>query len=298
MGVISTIPDLIERGLPIGISEGIAIDTVFSMVKPCTKRMHNKLLLRKHTLIVLLHFGVLTGLYGIMNLLFSLEPHIKPIAIENLHLGELPQESLPSSDGYKSDISDISAHSVEPDPCLRDRCLFNEFTVWEDWRACKSLQLKGRVWETSKSGGVVGLTRLERVRNTSDADNNKHEARGVTYNSFDGYIIRHSKDLPWQRTNYSAVLLEFRPLHERLAFSIQNAMYNLPVHWRIQVVGGPSICNATRQLFPVEVAAGKIVLTDIGERTMKHVSNLTVYVPITFSRLVLTILYCDLAIRG
>lgn len=88
--------------------------------------------------------------------------------------------------------------------------------------------------------------------------------------AFDAFIIQYKNHLPWEGSNFTAVLPEFRFFEVPLIFSINNIMNNLPVHWRIQIVGGPAICDGMRRLFSVEVAAGKIVLTDVGDRHPDH----------------------------
>jgi hypothetical protein len=92
--------------------------------------------------------------------------------------------------------------------------------------------------------------------------------------TFDDFIIKHKAALPWNDSNFTAVLLEFRPLRAALQFSIDNVMNNLPVHWRIQVVGGASICLAVREIFPCEVEAGKILLIDLGFDKLSRVSGI------------------------
>ena len=88
--------------------------------------------------------------------------------------------------------------------------------------------------------------------------------------AFDAFIIQYEDHLPWQESDFTAVLPEFRFFEAPLIFSINNIMNNLPVHGRVQVVGGPAVCDGMRRLFPVEVAAVKVVLTDVGDRHPDH----------------------------
>lgn len=72
-------------------------------------------------------------------------------------------------------------------------------------------------------------------------------------------------EAPWHRPSSCAILLEFRPLKDRLNWSLTNALDNLPVPWCIQVVGSPAVLRAVNASFPVEVLVGKIRLTDLGD---------------------------------
>lgn len=83
--------------------------------------------------------------------------------------------------------------------------------------------------------------------------------------SIEAFIATQAHRLPWSlQSDTTAVLLEFRPLASQMHFTVDNAKANLPVQWRIQIVGGPAVCRLAQQLFPVDVAAGKIVTTDSG----------------------------------
>jgi hypothetical protein len=88
--------------------------------------------------------------------------------------------------------------------------------------------------------------------------------------SFDAFIESEALRLPWSveaaadGTTGTAVLLEFRALPHQLRFAVRNAIGNLPVQWRVQVVGGAAICRLAKPLYPHEVAAGKVVTTDLG----------------------------------
>lgn len=70
---------------------------------------------------------------------------------------------------------------------------------------------------------------------------------------------------PWHRPSSCAILLEFRPIKDRLRWSIANALDNLPVSWCVQVVGSPAVLEAVNASFPVEVAVSKIRLLDMGD---------------------------------
>lgn len=88
--------------------------------------------------------------------------------------------------------------------------------------------------------------------------------------SFDAFIESEAMRLPWSveaaadGTTGTAVLLEFRALPHQLRFTLRNAIDNLPVQWRVQLLGGPAICRLAKRLYPHEVAAGKVVTTDLG----------------------------------
>ena len=73
-----------------------------------------------------------------------------------------------------------------------------------------------------------------------------------------------AKKAPWHSPSSCAILLEFRPLEDRLQWSITNALDNLPVSWCLQVVGSPAVLESVHASFPVEVAVGKIRFLDLG----------------------------------
>lgn len=157
----------------------------------------------------------------------------------------------------------ITLHTDNPH-LFYDRCMVDDYTPWTSWKDCKIHELEGCHGKATTLEDMEGLNRTDTLlsqillfqKNVSLVDD---------------YILKHKDILPWSVSNFTAVLLDFRPLRRKLAFSITNVMDNLPLQWRIQVVGGASICNEARNLFPVEVAAGKLVLTDIGDRPMHKV---------------------------
>lgn len=139
-------------------------------------------------------------------------------------------------------------------------CRPDEYTVWEEWRSCITLYLVEMRWTNENKGG------------RSPCNVSIHLPAVNTV--FEEFILHQSDLLPWSSpSNVTVVLLEFRALDRQMTFTVKNAMDNLPVHWPIQVVGGPSICALATRLFPVEVAAGKIVLTDLGIDTENHVQD-------------------------
>jgi hypothetical protein len=146
--------------------------------------------------------------------------------------------------------------------CPRDHCLLDDYVAWDDWKACKSQELV-----------VTSMDRAPHmVPDESPINQGATDRPSANATLFDAFIMQHRNQLPWsQGSTFAAILLEFRAQENRLLFSIRNVMNNLPVQWRVQVVGGSAICNATLRLFPAEVAAGKIVATDIGERFVSHV---------------------------
>jgi hypothetical protein len=75
--------------------------------------------------------------------------------------------------------------------------------------------------------------------------------------------------------NYTAILLEFRPWETELTFSLNNALDNLPLQWRIQLIGGPAIIALTNRLFPLEVQVGKIIVTSLNgpKKGLEHVPD-------------------------
>jgi hypothetical protein len=117
-------------------------------------------------------------------------------------------------------------------------CPVTQDTIWEEWRQCQSIA-------------------LSKVSN------------GET---FDEFIVRNGARLPWNlHSNQTAVLLEFRDIQSRVSLIINNMIINLPVLWRVQVLGGDAVCRLMRRLFPHEVAAGKIVVTHIDKDNVEQV---------------------------
>jgi len=139
-------------------------------------------------------------------------------------------------------------------------CRPDEYTVWEEWRSCIIQYLVDMRWTEENEGGALPC----------NVSRNLPAVNTV----FEEFILQQSDLLPWSSpSNVTVVLLEFRALDRQIAFTVKNAMDNLPVHWPIQVVGGPAICALATRLFPVEVAAGKIVLTDLGIDTQTRVQD-------------------------
>ena len=112
-------------------------------------------------------------------------------------------------------------------------------TVWQEWQACLTTH-----FATNQGEHTIGFQQL---------------------------ITTPRARRLWATSNHTAVLLEFRAWERELSFSINNILTNLPVHWRIQIVGGPDIIALAQQLFPAEIQAGKVVLTNLGYDKMKQV---------------------------
>jgi hypothetical protein len=147
-----------------------------------------------------------------------------------LHLTEPTTLTTSPATPSTAGSPNLSSSSTTTTTVAVDACRPHEGVVWEEWRAC-----------------VIA------------------HALASRHISFETFIVEQAARLPWSlRSNHTAVLLEFRPLERQLAFSIRNAMDNLPVHWRVQAVGGPGVCKLVRQIFPIEVHAGKVVVTDLG----------------------------------
>lgn len=151
--------------------------------------------------------------------------------------------------GRSHDLCTYYQHSDtrrREDPCRPD-----EYTAWDEWRGCVTRLLVLKQWKSYNERGTLASS--------------SPVALSATTTVFEKFILQHSDHLPWSLSpNVTIVLLEFRAQGQKLAFTVRNAIDNLPIHWPLQVVGGPSICRTMTQLFPVEVAAGKIVLTDLG----------------------------------
>lgn len=114
--------------------------------------------------------------------------------------------------------------------------------AWSDWKGCMQRFLD--------SGGWLGSTeQRERQRDSGP---------------FPDFLQRCKSHLPWtgsSSSNHTAVLLEFRALERQMRFSVDNIMGNLPIDWRIQIIGGPSTCKLALELFASEIAAGKVIIT-------------------------------------
>ena len=124
------------------------------------------------------------------------------------------------------------------DSNLDASCPVTQDTIWEDWKHCQSVA-------------------LSKVSN------------GET---FDEFIVRNGAHLPWTlHSDQTAVLLEFRNMPSRMSLIINNMMLNLPVLWRVQVLGGNAVCRLMHHLFPNEIAAGKIVVTHIDHDNVEQV---------------------------
>lgn len=117
-------------------------------------------------------------------------------------------------------------------------CPIHQDTVWEEWKNCASLTLS-----------------------TVAGDEPFYE-----------FIARNGAQFPWTaHSNHTAVLLEFRAMPSRMNLIVHNMITNLPVHWRVQVLGGDAVCNLARHLFPHEIAADKIVVTLIDKENVEQV---------------------------
>ena len=166
------------------------------------------------------------SLHAVLKQLIASSPTTSPSPSTSTTTSSSSSSSSSSSRlGMHAPAEDITLSSLDIDACRP-----HEAVVWDDWRAC--------------------------VIEHALAD------RGI---SFEAFIVTQGPQLPWAlHSDHTAVLLEFRPWAAAMRFAINNAMHNLPVHWRVQVVGGLAICRLAQQLFPNEVAAGKIIVTDLG----------------------------------
>jgi hypothetical protein len=167
-----------------------------------------------------------------------------------------------------------------PDPCLPD-----VYIVWEEWKFCKERQVYTLDWKTKEIDIVQELEteafagKMETSSGPRTAKHPKpiarrsdiHRSPVTVTTPFEEFIVKNRHHLPWSmESTFTAVLVEFRVLKQPLLFSINNALNNLPVSWRIQIVGGRFILSLAERLFPVEIAAGKIILTHAGRESMKQ----------------------------
>jgi hypothetical protein len=167
-----------------------------------------------------------------------------------------------------------------PDPCLPD-----DYIVWEEWKACNQRRIHTVDWKTKdidiiqELGTDAFAGKMETSSGPRIAKHSKpisrrsdiHQNPVTVTTPFEEFIIENRHHLPWSmESNFTAVLTEFRALRQPLLFSINNALNNLPVSWRIQIVGGRFILSLAGNLFPVEIAAGKIILTHAGRESIKQ----------------------------
>lgn len=169
--------------------------------------------------------------------------------------------------------------------CLSDPCLPDDYTVWEEWKVCKERQVYTLNWMTKEihiQNRQMGISACE-IRSPDilrRANHAKVISRGIDTHQnvvkvttpFEEFIIENRHNLPWSMdSNFTAVLVEFRAYRRPLLFSIKNALNNLPVSCRVQIVGGCPILSLAKKIFPIEIAAGKIILTHAGREKMNQV---------------------------
>jgi hypothetical protein len=117
--------------------------------------------------------------------------------------------------------------------------------AWRDWTSCMQTYLVSTGW---------------------------YAYPGQPYGAVADFIYRCRARLPWNlNSNHTAVLVEFRALEDKLQFSVNNIMWNLPIHWRLQIVGGPDMCRLAFRLFRDEVAADKIIITSLDYEKVEQV---------------------------
>lgn len=131
--------------------------------------------------------------------------------------------------------------------------------AWQDWATCMQVHLELMGWQQ---------TDLHRPRT-----------------AFQDFIVRCRAHLPWtQHSNHTAVLLEFRALERQTRFSIDNIMSNLPIHWRVQIVGGPSMHALASRLYADEIAAQKVVVTSLALNNVAQVRPAVVHDCVGYAR--------------
>lgn len=108
---------------------------------------------------------------------------------------------------------------------------------------------------------------------------------GSTFHSFQNFITRCKAHLPSTTdSDHTAVLLEFRAVERQMRFSVDNVMSNLPVYWRVQIVGGPAMCRLASQLYATEIAAGKVIVTPLAPDNVEQARRLGRYNVLFFPR--------------
>lgn len=195
----------------------------------------------RHTVLVLL--GLITGLavlglYHCMWIIHSSPSAPSPALVVTSPATVHAKLMVPTT--TTTTVSDttslpFSVHAI-PSGDWFDACLLNPTTVWQEWQACL-------------------ITHLATNEGQHNID-------------FQQLISTPRASYPWASSNHTAVLLEFRAWERELLFSVNNVLINLPVHWRIQIVGGPAIIGLAHQLFRFYIQAGKIVLTNLGYDNM------------------------------
>ena len=262
-------------------SANITRRVTVSAVPQYQKSIDHKRHYVKRVLMALAPAGVLAGIRGVTEMLSFDQQfirHTKKLALNIGRQGLWLVQSGPRSSGLCGQDRDrISNSPSEVSFFASNNCLLDVNTAWEEWRACTNEELSAKGWAADELQVAAAMANV--FNGTADVfaiskDTTTTQSiieAAATPTGFNAFIVMYRDRLPWTGSNYTAVLLEFRFLEERLRFSINNALNNLPIHWRIQIVGGTQLCDGVHRLYPFEVAAGKIVPTNIGDRIMDQV---------------------------
>lgn len=172
-----------------------------------------------------------------------------PLSMHGVDRGSFPVFPFVNKEGRSTDIALDIDRLCASLTGLHSPCR-NLSTAWSDWKPCIQDQL-----------GSYGWPALS------------HSQYGASFADFMFWCKDH---LPWTvQSKYTAVLLEFRPMERSMRFAVDNVMNNLPVDWRIQIVGGPSVCELAFDLYGAEVAAQKAIITLLGHENVEQVSLFT-----------------------
>lgn len=141
------------------------------------------------------------------------------------------------SSGFSYLVEDKFRIQTTPSAVLRESMLSStcepqSTTVWEEWYKCISERYANLLIEP------------------------------------DQYLEQWSEEagsFPWIiQEKYSAVMVEFRCDYPNLQWTLNNTINNLPVSWKIQILGSHDTESCVKKMFPKEVMMGKMLVRNLG----------------------------------
>lgn len=118
-------------------------------------------------LIVLLHTGLLAGLVGIAEFYLT-DPRTPQytalIDAVNRQGLWLVRSVAPNSDLCREGQGLAGLQPLKANPCLPDRCRLDDYTAWDEWRACKSQQLLTENWVANEARVASALAHTHNIR--------------------------------------------------------------------------------------------------------------------------------------
>ncbi len=157
--------------------------------------------------------------------------------LSETNLGNVSIDFPSHMQGFAAEPDGSAADGLSCRSILTDSGCQDQTAAWGDWKACMEKHL-GSIHRQAEVQG-----------------------RGAA-SPFSDFIFRCSPQLAWAtKSSYTAVLLEFRALEREMRFSVDNVMKNLPIDWRMQIVGGADVCKLAFELYSAEIAAQKVIVT-------------------------------------